>query len=256
LKINFQLPDEVQLMGETITQAALRNALKNEDYSIIKPLITAIVNSKGNQRETLFNFFLGGIQFGVEHCVKQTYGYFDREVQEEIFWQGVAYVWENLEDFDENKSKLLTWIWNQVKYGSRNARRKEISAKRLAAKCANNPALIAEEISYSTKRGDSDRSGPLLGTPSSSLESAIGREIDETTKLESAALKQAMDLLKENEKRLIYMRIVDQLEVEEIAIILGEGVTTNQVYVACHRAIKKLKEQYTRKLVEGRATID
>lgn len=85
MKLNFQLPDEVTVKGLIITQGQLREALSEENYGVLRPLINEIVVSRGDDREKLFNFFLGGIQFGVEHCVRKLYGYFDRDVQEEIF---------------------------------------------------------------------------------------------------------------------------------------------------------------------------
>ena len=255
MKVNFQLPTEIDLHGQKITQSDLKIALKNEDYSTIRPIIDGILNSKDSERERLFNFFLSGIQYAVEYYVKKMYGYFDRDTQEEIFWQGISYVWENLAEFDETKSKLITWVSNQVKYGSRNSRRKELRAKQLLAKCANNPALVAEEIVYSGKREGVDRRSAMTGIPAYSLSGAIGRELDESTKQENLALREALDLLKENDRKLIIMRVVEQLEVEEIAKLLGEDVTTNQVYVACSRAMKRYRDAYTKKLVEGRARV-
>lgn len=252
MKMIFELPDEVILNGVVISKSDLKTALKSEDLSVLRPLIDAVVRTKGGEREKLFNFLLSGIQFSIEHFVKRTFGYFDAETQEDIFWQGVAYVWENLANYDESKSEFNTWLWNQVRYGSRNALRKEIKAKKLLARCENNPALVAEEILYTGKRGESDRGGTLAGVPVTSLGSAIGRELDELSKEESNALRDAINSLKERDRDLIIMKVLLQLDTNEIAERLGPEVSVGAINTAYSRAKERLQNQYLRKLREER----
>lgn len=248
MKLFFQLPDEVTLNGVIVTQAQLREALTKENYQILRPLIDEIVSARGDEREKLFNFFLGGIQFGVEHCVRKLYGYFDRDIQEEIFWQGIAHVWENLAEFDETKSNLLSWVWEQVKYGSRNARRKEQTAKKLLARCQNNPALVAEEYYFEAKRSEKG-----LGVAVTTLSGAIGRELNELSIQERNALRESMNALREKDRMLLSLKIVDQLSAEEIAARLGNEVSRDAVHTACSRALGKLRSLYTDKLIQERA---
>lgn len=252
MKILFELPDRVEIDGVTIDQTALKSALRSEDMNVLRPLINAVVKAKGNERERLFNFLLSGVQYSMEYFVKRTYGYYDHDTQEEIFWHGVSYFWETLKDYDEEKSAFNTWVWNKVRDGSRNARRKEDFAKRLLAKCKNNPALLAEEMMYSSKRLGLDPAYPIAGTPVTTIAGAIGRELNELSRQETNALKKAINSLSENDRNLIVMRVVEQLEVSEIAKLLGDEVTTNKVYVAYSRAIKRLRDRFTKYLVEER----
>jgi len=254
MKIQFYLPEEVVVQGRTITQTELKVALRDEDFTVLRPLITLITEANGGEREELFNFFVGGIQFAVERCVRNLYQFFDKDFQEEIFWQGIAYVWENLGKFDETKKSLHSWIWDQVKYGSRDARRREKRAKELLVKCQNNPALLAEEVLFETTRqegGLSSRGGG--GVAITTLESSIGRDLNEITKQEENALRAAMDSLKERERILIWLKVVEGLSVREIAEKLGNEVSKEAVYKACSRAVEKLANQFASKLMSERA---
>jgi RNA polymerase sigma factor (sigma-70 family) len=177
--------------------------------------------------------------------VRKFYGYYDQETQEDIFWRGMAFIWENLGEFDESKSKFNTWIWLQVKYGSRNALRKEIRAKQLRVKCENNPALLVEELSIINKKGGS--------VPTSSLDSLLGREIGETTKQESKVLKSVFEVLSEKDRMLIDMKVSQMLSIEEIVSLLGPPANINQVSVAISRALKRAQNLYIEKMAEERA---
>lgn len=253
MKIQFYLPEEVIVEGRAITQIELRKALKEEDFTVLRPLITQINQASDSQRDELFNFFVGGIQFAVERCVRNLYGYFDKDFQEDIFWQGVAYVWENLSEFDETKKTLHSWIWDQVKYGSRNARRREKRARDLLVKCQNNPALVAGEVLYETKRQEDGLDSRGSGQAITTLESSIGRGLNELTQQEHNALRDAMNSLKDKDRLLIWLRHVEGLTVEEIAYRLGNEVSKDAVYKACGRAREKLAGQYTSKLMLERA---
>ena len=245
MKIIFTVPDEVVIYGEVLTRAELRRALMEEDFTVLKPLISIIVSSSGAERDLYFNFLLSEIQKSVGYCVRKVYGYYDQETQEDIFWRGMAFIWENLGEFDETKSKFNTWIWLQVKYGSRNALRKEIRAKQLRVKCENNPALLVEELSIINKKGGS--------VPTSSLDSLLGREISETTKQESKVLKSVFEVLSEKDRMLINMKVSQMLSIEEIVSLLGPPANINQVSVAISRALKRAQNLYIEKMAEERA---
>ena len=253
MKIQFYLPEEVVVQGRTITQADLKVALRDEDFTLLRPLITLITQANGSEREELFNFFIGGIQFAVERCVRNLYQFFDKDFQEEIFWQGIAYVWENLGKFDETKKSLHSWIWDQVKYGSRDARRREKRAKELLVKCQNNPALLAAEVLFETSRQDGGFSSRGGGVAITTLESSIGRDLNEHSIQEQRAMRDAMNSLKEKERMLIWLKVVEGLSVEEIAERLGNEVSKDAVYKACNRAQKKLASQFTDKMMSERA---
>ncbi len=72
--------------------------------------------------------------------------------------------------------------------------------------------------------------------------------IDETYNLEAQIkqkedarwLRQAMEKLSQDERELLVMRYIDDLDIKEISAILDK--TTGAVRVALHRAIKALKE--------------
>ena len=245
MKIIFTVPDEVVIYGEVLKRSDLRSALIDEDFTVLRPLINIIVSETGTERDLYFNFLLSEIQKSVGHCVTKLYGYYDQETKEDIFWQGMAYIWENLGDFDETKSKFNTWIWLQVKYGSRSARRKEIKAKQLKVKCENNPALLVEELSIINKKGGS--------VPTSSLDSLLGRELSESTRQESTVLKSVMEVLSEKDRMLIDMKVTQMLSIEEIVSVLGPPVNVNQVSVAISRALKRAQNLYIEKMKEERA---
>lgn len=79
-------------------------------------------------------------------------------------------------------------------------------------------------------------------------EDSWNKIVDETYNLEikirqkedARLIRLAMDKLSQDERELLVMRYIDDLEVKEISLILGK--TTGAVRVALHRAIKALKE--------------
>ncbi len=67
-----------------------------------------------------------------------------------------------------------------------------------------------------------------------------GRQDIENAELAKEVIAQ-MEFLKEDERRIITMRYIDQLELKEIAAALG--ITVNNVSVRLNRAMKSLREE-------------
>jgi RNA polymerase sigma-70 factor (ECF subfamily) len=63
---------------------------------------------------------------------------------------------------------------------------------------------------------------------------------DISTKLESEKILEALKKLKQEYQEVITLRYVDELEIEEIAEIIGKGKVT--VRVTIHRALNKLQQ--------------
>lgn len=71
------------------------------------------------------------------------------------------------------------------------------------------------------------------------LEDGTDIEADADLGLARERMHEALEALREETRELIVMRYIDELSIEEIAVIKGK--TKNALYVALHRAVKELR---------------
>jgi RNA polymerase sigma-70 factor (ECF subfamily) len=132
---------------------------------------------------------------------------YNRELAEDITQDIFIKVWEKRDTFNPNKSSLKNWVYviarNQIidKY-----RKKKIFVSN-----------IDEKIENTTGKEDSSIEDDLM------LEGIL----------------KSMDRLKDSDKEVIVLRYIQDLEIEEIAQILGKSKNATKVMI--HRALKKLK---------------
>jgi len=130
---------------------------------------------------------------------------YNRELAEDITQDIFVKAWEKRTTFNPSKSTLKNWIYVIARnYLIDTYRKKKISVKSF------DEDIYVKDLNISVED-----------------EGAV------------SDILRNLDRLKEKEKEVIVLRYVQDLEIEEIAKILGKSKNTTKVMI--HRAIKKLK---------------
>ena len=182
---------------------------------ITENLIESILNKK----HWAFTIFYNEIVDSFFSYLKANYYFSDWEIND-IIANTFIKIWNNIETFDKEKWKFVTWSWIILRNTTKDYLKKK------------------KEKSFSDfEKNGKDGSKTTIEETIEDKENLL-ETLEWNYKFEK--IKKAMDMLKQDEKEILFLRFTENKNFKEIANIIGKSETN--IRVKSHRIIKKLKE--------------
>jgi RNA polymerase sigma factor (sigma-70 family) len=233
------------VQGEQAFIGALRRREPEAERQVVRQLREDLRNGGGQARglSLLQHAFRSAIVGWLQHK------WFKGDVRTaEEAWNDTLYrVWTRLEQYDENRSRFPTWVWNQARYAALDLLRKPETGR---------------DIPYAREeRADDAKEQEALDPLARGLEEEAKRQFDEPeplTRMEERAIRQALRRLSNTEQWLLRLRYVHGFRNVDIARqeLAGRPLPEEHVRVYVNRAAERLRTYYEQELrsqaAEGR----
>jgi RNA polymerase sigma factor (sigma-70 family) len=164
----------------------------------------------------------------------------DLQTAEEAWNDALFRVWSRIEQYDEDRSRFLTWVWSQARWAALDLKRKSEARRDIP--------YAGEERAAEPEGGDEG-----IDLLARSLEKEAARWVDEpepATRFEERAIKRALDRVTETEQWLLRLRYVHGFRNVDIARkgLLEHPLPEEHVRVYVNRAAKRLRKYYEEEL--------
>jgi len=181
---------------------------------IDKNLIDGLLNKK----KGAFTIFYNEIVNNFFSYLKSNY-FFSNEEINDIIANTFVKIWNNLDSFDKEKWEFINWIWTILRNTTKDYLKKK------------------KEKSFSDFEKNWKEWTKITIEESIEWNEDILETLEWDYKFKE--IKKAIEILKEDEKELLFLRFTENKSFKEISYIINENEVNIRVKI--HRIIKKLK---------------
>ena len=183
---------------------------------IDKTLIYSLLNKKHGA----FTIFYNEIVDSFFSYLKSNYFLSDSEIND-IIANTFVKIWNNIETFDKEKWNFITWSWTILRNTTKDYFKKK------------------KEKTFSDFEKDGKDGSKITIEGTVEDKENLLEKLEWKYKFEE--IKKAMNILKQDEKEILFLRFTENKSFKEISAIICK--TETNIRVKTHRIIKKLKKK-------------
>jgi RNA polymerase sigma factor (sigma-70 family) len=232
---SFNAPDEIVIAGNPLSIKQLREAIVENDMTVIKPLIDQILMDASNQKtdSVAFAFLVVVIRPIIKTAIQREFRTYQDADFGDFFLGALTAIWIKLPQYDPKLSKFSTYVYRQTRDGNRSFTRNSEKFYEACRQFNSNPAMVVQNmaVEYSAKSDD------LIYEDTGFAEF----EDSDLSQKRLGAIEKVWDNLDERTQAIIKLHFLDNRTPKEVAEIIGPPLNERTVHEYIARATNKLR---------------